>query len=84
MAGRSYEETVQVLLRGLKNAESQTRAESLMTLEKVIITQINRFFLAIIKKLCLFSSYVLEWVLQQPINTVIFLNPASYAFLIET
>jgi len=44
MAGRSYEETVQVLLRGLKNAESQTRAESLMTLEKVTITQINRFF----------------------------------------
>ena len=37
MAGRSYEETVQVLLRGLKNAESQTRAESLVTLEKVQI-----------------------------------------------
>ena len=35
MAGRSYEETVLVLLRGLKNAESQTRAESMTTLEKV-------------------------------------------------
>lgn len=35
MAGRSYEETVQVLLRGLKNAESQTRAESMTTLGKV-------------------------------------------------
>jgi hypothetical protein len=36
MAGRSYDESVQVLLRGLKNSESQTRAESLVTLEKVI------------------------------------------------
>ena len=36
MAGRSYEETVQVLLRGLKNAESQTRAESMTTLGKVL------------------------------------------------
>ena len=36
MAGRSYEETVQVLLRGLKNGESQTRAASLVTLEKVL------------------------------------------------
>ena len=35
MAGRSYEETVLLLLKGLKNAESQTRAESLVTLEKV-------------------------------------------------
>lgn len=38
MAGRSYEETVQVLLRGLKNGESQTRAASLVTLEKVLTT----------------------------------------------
>jgi len=35
MAGRSYEETVLLLLKGLKNAEFQTRAESLVTLEKV-------------------------------------------------
>ena len=35
MAGRSYDESVQVLLWGLKNSESQTRAESLATLEKV-------------------------------------------------
>lgn len=35
MAGRSYDESVQVLLRGLKNSESQTRAESLVTLEKL-------------------------------------------------
>lgn len=37
MAGRSYDESVQVLLRGLKNSESQTRAESLVTLEKVVL-----------------------------------------------
>jgi hypothetical protein len=30
MTGRSYEETVQVLNKGLKNAESQTRAETMI------------------------------------------------------
>lgn len=32
--GRSYEETVSVLTRGLKNAESLTRAETMITLGK--------------------------------------------------
>jgi len=35
MMGRSYEETVSVLTRGLKNAESLTRAETMVTLGKV-------------------------------------------------
>lgn len=35
LMGRSYEETVQILLRTLKNAESQTRIEIMITLEKV-------------------------------------------------
>lgn len=35
MMGRSYEETVQILIRSLKNAESQTRIEIMLTLEKV-------------------------------------------------
>ncbi|KAL3290046.1 hypothetical protein HHI36_023417 [Cryptolaemus montrouzieri] len=35
MMGRSYEETVQILIRSLKNAESQTRVEIMLTLEKV-------------------------------------------------
>lgn len=35
MMGRSYEETLQILLRSLKNAESQTRIEIILTLEKV-------------------------------------------------
>lgn len=35
MMGRSYEETVGVLLKLLKNAESQTRIEIVITLEKV-------------------------------------------------
>ncbi|XP_059611858.1 HEAT repeat-containing protein 5B isoform X2 [Phlebotomus argentipes] len=35
MMGRSYEETVQILIRSLKNAESQTRIEIMVTLEKV-------------------------------------------------
>lgn len=42
MAGRSYDESVQVLLRGLKNSESQARAESLITLEKVRILKNNK------------------------------------------
>ncbi|KAF5283589.1 hypothetical protein FQA39_LY17291 [Lamprigera yunnana] len=35
MMGRSYEETVQILMRCLRNGESQTRIEILLTLEKV-------------------------------------------------
>ncbi|XP_037925116.1 HEAT repeat-containing protein 5B isoform X5 [Hermetia illucens] len=35
MMGRSYEETVQILLRSLRSAESQTRIEIMITLEKV-------------------------------------------------
>lgn len=35
MMGRSYEETIQILLKSLKNAESQMRIEILVTLEKV-------------------------------------------------
>jgi hypothetical protein len=35
MMGRSYEETVQILIKSLKSAESQTRIEIMLTLEKV-------------------------------------------------
>lgn len=35
MMGRSYEDTVQILIRSLKSAESQTRIEIMITLEKV-------------------------------------------------
>ncbi|KAK9890049.1 hypothetical protein WA026_008857 [Henosepilachna vigintioctopunctata] len=35
MMGRSYEETVQILIRSLRSAESQTRVEIMLTLEKV-------------------------------------------------
>ena len=34
MMGRSYEETVSILTKGLKNAESLTRAETMVTLGK--------------------------------------------------
>lgn len=37
MMGRSYEETVQILIRSLRSAESQTRIEIMMTLEKGIV-----------------------------------------------
>lgn len=36
MMGRSYEETVYILIKSLKNAESQMRVEIIITLEKVI------------------------------------------------
>lgn len=35
MMGRSYEETVYILIKCLKNAESQMRVEIIITLEKV-------------------------------------------------
>ncbi|XP_071161425.1 HEAT repeat-containing protein 5B-like isoform X1 [Mytilus edulis] len=36
MTGRSFEDTVQILIKALKNAESQGRSEIMLTLEKVI------------------------------------------------
>lgn len=35
MTARSYEETVQILNKALRNAESQTRIEIMLTFEKV-------------------------------------------------
>lgn len=42
MMGRSYEETVQILIKSLRSAESQTRIEIMHTLEKVIFDIIQR------------------------------------------
>lgn len=36
MVGRSYEETVQILIKALKNAESQGRSEIMITVGKVV------------------------------------------------
>ncbi|XP_042908893.1 HEAT repeat-containing protein 5B [Parasteatoda tepidariorum] len=36
MTGRSYEETVHILLKSLKNADSQTRCEIMISMEKVV------------------------------------------------
>ncbi|GFQ67675.1 HEAT repeat-containing protein 5B [Trichonephila clavata] len=36
MTGRSYEETVYILLKSLKNAESQTRCEVMIAMEKIV------------------------------------------------
>lgn len=35
MMGRSYEETIQILLRSVRSSESQTRIEIMLNLEKV-------------------------------------------------
>lgn len=45
MMGRSYEETVTTLVRSLKSAESQTRLEIMITLEKVNSTVISTKYL---------------------------------------
>lgn len=37
MMGRSYEETVQLLSKSFKNMESQSRIETMLTFEKVVI-----------------------------------------------
>lgn len=37
MVGRSYEETISLLVKALKNAESQGRCEIMLTLQKVIV-----------------------------------------------
>lgn len=43
MMGRSYEETVQILIKSLRSAESQTRIEIMHTLEKVYLNYIINF-----------------------------------------
>ena len=43
MMGRSYEETVQILIKSLRSAESQTRIEIMLTLEKVTFFPIKIF-----------------------------------------
>lgn len=48
MMGRSYEETVYILIKCLKNAESQMRVEIIITLEKVINTSLFLFNILII------------------------------------
>jgi hypothetical protein len=45
MMGRSYEETVQILIKSLRSAESQTRIEIILTLEKVTFFPIKIFIL---------------------------------------
>lgn len=41
MMGRSYEETVHILIKCLRSAESQTRIEIMITLEKVMYSFLN-------------------------------------------
>ena len=53
MMGRSYEETVQILLKTLRNAESQLRIQIMITLEKVrLLIKVVRSVAAPILKLC--------------------------------
>lgn len=52
--GRSYEETVQILNKALRNAESQARIEIMVTFEKVG----NGFFKYIIISICFRGDYM--------------------------
>jgi hypothetical protein len=56
MMGRSYEETVQILIKSLRSAESQTRIEIMLTLEKVTFFPIKIF---------------IQYALNMPGNTVL-------------
>jgi len=51
MMGRSYEETVQILCKALKSAESQTRMEIMLTFEKVFRTNEMTYKNSIEKKM---------------------------------
>lgn len=44
MMGRSYEETVQILIKCLRNAESLTRIEVMLAFEKVKFIFLYQFF----------------------------------------
>lgn len=63
MMGRSYEETVQILIRSLKNAESQTRIEIMLTLEKVTDQFRQK---KIPNKIFFHPRFVPEWVRPSP------------------
>jgi HEAT repeat-containing protein 5 len=41
MMGRSYEETLQILVKTIKNTESQMRIEIICTLEKVLTSELD-------------------------------------------
>lgn len=47
MMGRSYEETVQILIKSLRSAESQARIEIMNTLEKVRFDSISMLYIRI-------------------------------------
>jgi len=51
MMGRSYEETVQILIKSLRSAESQTRIEIMLTLEKVIQYALNMLGSTVLNRL---------------------------------
>jgi len=42
MMGRSYEETLQILVKTIKNTESQMRIEIICTLEKVLTSEFDK------------------------------------------
>lgn len=78
MMGRSYEETVYILIKCLKNAESQMRVEIIITLEKVGNKLIIFKYLiyTILKKLYMFKNrFVVVWEVLWVIFTRIFTKP---------
>lgn len=66
MMGRSYEETVQILIKSLRSAESQTRIEIMLTLEKVIFFPIK-----------IFVQYALNMLGNTVMNGLFFSSPPS-------
>lgn len=61
MMGRSYEETVYILIKCLKNAESQMRVEIIITLEKVITFNKLVKLISIINFFPFIIRYAVEW-----------------------
>ena len=56
MMGRSYEETVSILTKGLKSSESSSRIETMVTLGKFNLLGVpKKFILEGFKEICLFG-----------------------------
>ena len=79
MTGRSYEETVQVLNKGLKNAESQARAETMIAFGENLVPMKTIFLFFFI---ACFKSFVLTRLLLEKELPINFENKLFRCFII--
>lgn len=75
MMGRSYEETVYILIKCFKNAESQMRVEIIITLEKVISLLVKLYLINFSNTFVINTNrFAVEWEVLWAIFIKIFIK----------